>query len=505
MDDHQIIDPNPASSSKGSDQAAPGIDAHDVKAINRGETRELYKSREPIYPKRVRGTYRRVKAVAMTLMFAIYYGLPWLRWDRGEGAPDQAVLVDFPGRRFYFFFIEIWPQEIYYITGLLILAAIGLFLVTSLFGRIWCGFACPQTVWTDLFLAVERRVEGDRNKRIKLARAPWTLSKISKKIVKHSIWILIALCTGGAWVLYFHDAPTLLREILVGQAPLTAYVFIALLTFMTYLLGGFAREQVCIYMCPWPRIQGAMLDEDTLMVSYERDRGEPRGPHKKGETWEGRGHCVDCKQCVVVCPMGIDIRDGAQLECIGCALCVDACNGIMKKLDLEPNLIGFDTDKNIARRTRGEPTSFHIFRPRTFAYVGILIAVAGVMLYGLLNRSVLELNIQRDRNPLFVTLSDGSIRNGYTVKILNKRQGERVFRLDVASSVPMTTKILGFDEADGIPDIDVPQDKLRSLRVFLTKQAGSDTKSSIPVTFTITDIEDGTTADYDAVFIGGRP
>ncbi len=483
--------------------AAPGVERIDVTAINKTETRSLYKSREPIYPKRVQGTFRKTKAIAMTIMFAIYYGLPWVRWDRGLNAPDQAVLVDFPGRRFYFFFIEIWPQEIYYITGLLILAAIGLFLVTSLFGRVWCGFACPQTVWTDLFLAVERRVEGDRNKRIRLAKAPWTMDKIFKKIIKHSIWLVIAVGTGGAWVLYFHDAPTLFRDLFTLDAPMTAYLFIALLTFFTYLLGGFAREQVCIYMCPWPRIQGAMLDEDTLMVSYEKDRGEPRGPHKKGDTWEGRGHCVSCRQCVVVCPMGIDIRDGAQLECIGCGLCIDACNGIMKKLDLPQNLIAFDTDKNIERRSKGEPTSYSLFRPRTFVYSGVLVLVAAVMLLSLLNRSTLELNIQRDRNPLYVTLSDGGVRNGYTVKILNKTQDARNFRLTHQSEHALEMKIVGTDAQLQDFIVNVESDKLRAVRVFLTKPGDTSPVENIPVTFTVTDIELGTTASYEGTFVGG--
>jgi len=262
------------------------------------------------------GLYRNIKWLALFVLLGIYYITPWIRWDRGPGQPSQAVLVDFENARFYFFFIEIWPQEVYYITGLLILAALGLFLATSLFGRVWCGYACPQTIWTDLFIQVEKFFEGDRNARMKLDKAPWTTKKVFKKTGKHLVWLLIAALTGGAWILYFHDAPTIARDFFTGHAPTTSYVFITLMTFTTYWLAGHMREQVCTYMCPWPRIQAAMIDEDALNVTYRYDRGEPRGAHKKGTSWDDRGDCIDCRQCVAVCPVGIDIRDGLQLECI---------------------------------------------------------------------------------------------------------------------------------------------------------------------------------------------
>ena len=334
------------------EQAADGVEAHDAVAVNAAHSRELYKKREPIYPKLVHGKFRLGKWVFMALALGVYYILPFLRWDRGPGAPDQAVLVDFANARFYFFFIEIWPQEVYYITGLLIVSALALFLVTSLFGRVWCGYACPQTVWTDLFIAVERMFEGDRNKRIMLDRAEWSFNKAWRKIGKHAVWLLIAAATGGAWILYFHDAFAVVNNFVTGQAALTSYIFFGVLTFTTYVLAGTMREQVCTYMCPWPRIQGALIDKEALSVTYRVDRGEPRGRHKKGESWEGRGDCIDCKACVAACPMGIDIRDGDQLECINCALCIDACDDIMAKIGRPKGLIAYDSQDNVDRRAQ---------------------------------------------------------------------------------------------------------------------------------------------------------
>jgi cytochrome c oxidase accessory protein FixG len=237
----------------------------------------LYAARKKVYPQKVSGTFRRIKWGLMAFCLGVYYLLPFVRWNRGLGAPDQAVLVDLPNHRFYFFFIELWPQEVYYFTGLLILAAVTLFLMNSVGGRIWCGYLCPQTVWTDLFMQVERWIEGDRNKRMRLDQAPLSATKAARKLAKHAVWIAIALATGGAWIFYFNDAPTTLRALATGQAGATVYGFIGLFSATTYLLAGWAREQVCIYMCPWPRFQSAMFDEDTLLVTYEEWRGEPRG------------------------------------------------------------------------------------------------------------------------------------------------------------------------------------------------------------------------------------
>jgi cytochrome c oxidase accessory protein FixG len=325
----------------------------------------LYAKRKQNYPKLAHGRFRLIKWGVMAATLGVYYLIPWLRWPRGEGVPDQAVLADFEGERFYFFALEIWPQEIYLLAGLLILAALGLFLVTSLFGRVWCGYTCPQTVWTDLYIWVERAFEGDRAARMRLDAAGWSANKAFRKTGKHLVWILIAFVTGGAFILYWHDAPTIMRTFFTGEAPLTAYFFAGLLTFTTYILAGTMREQVCIYLCPWPRIQGALTDEHALNVTYRFDRGEPRAPLRKGESWDGRGDCIDCKQCVQVCPMGIDIRDGAQLECIHCGLCIDACDEMMKKIGRPAHLIFYDTDTAVAARAAGHTPEYRFLRART--------------------------------------------------------------------------------------------------------------------------------------------
>lgn len=393
-------------------EAAADVERIAADAVNKKENRPLYAARQRIHPKRAYGTFRRLKWLVMLVTLSIYYFTPWIRWPRGVSAPDQAVLLDFPNRKFYFFFIEVWPQEIYLLTGLLILAALVLFLVTSVAGRVWCGYTCPQTVWTDLFIAVERWVEGDRNARLRLDTAPWTAGKITKKAIKHSLWLLIAVATGGAWVFYFRDAPTLAQELLTIEAPMIAYLFIGIFTFTTYSLGGLMREQVCTYMCPWPRIQGALLDEDSLLVTYRDGRGEPRGPHKMNETWEGRGDCVSCRMCVAVCPTGIDIRDGPQLECIQCALCIDACNTIMKKVGRPPNLIAYDTFRNLEAAKTGGRAPVRLLRPRTIFYGVLILALTAVMGLTMTSRETLTLNVLRDRNPLFVTLSDGRVQIG---------------------------------------------------------------------------------------------
>ncbi len=412
----------------------------------------LYAPRTKIFPKTVKGRYRRLKWIIMAVTLAIYYLLPWLRWDRGPYAPDQAVLLDLANRRFYFFFIEIWPQEFYYVAGLLVMAGVGLFLITSTIGRAWCGYACPQTVWVDLFIHIERWIEGDRNARIKLDNGRWSLTKLAKRIAKHGAWILVGMATGGAWIFYFADAPTLLPDLFTLEAPFVAYATLALLTATTYTFGGLMREQVCTYMCPWPRIQGAMLDEKSLTVTYNDWRGEPRGKHARKVAQAGGtlGDCVDCNACVAVCPMGIDIRDGQQLECITCALCIDACDNVMDKLGRERGLVSYatlsDYNRNMAVATsasgRIDPglvrpgqgklserirrTSWRsVLRPRTFAYFALWCAIGVGMLVALSMRVPLGVNVLHDRNPQYVLLSDGSIRNGYDVKVLNMTTAPR--------------------------------------------------------------------------------
>lgn len=484
-------------------KAADTVERLDVAAVNSAAARKLYKEREPIYPKLVHGKYRAIKWAMLVFTLAVYYLLPWIRWPRGVAEPDQAVLVDFPGSRFYFFFIELWPNELYYLTGLLILAALGLFLATALFGRVWCGYACPQTVWTDLYIAVERLVEGDRNKRIKLAKAPWGPEKIAKKALKHFLWIVIAAGTGGAWVFYFHDAPTIFPQIFMGTAPATVYLFIGLLTFTTYVLAGSMREQVCTYMCPWPRIQAALTDPETLQVTYKYDRGETRGPHKKGQPWDGRGDCVDCNACVAACPMGIDIREGPQLECINCALCIDACNETMKKVERPLNLIGYDTDENLVRRQAGQKPFFKLIRSRTVFYAVLIVLLGGGMLYGLSSRATLEVNVIRDRTPPFVRLSDGSIRNTYTVKIINKANASRDFYVTATGPEGLKVSSVGEEATDNILKVSAEGDGLRSVRVFVTVAPSIRLRSENAITISVTEAEGDESVSDTTAFMAG--
>ncbi|MEX3009888.1 cytochrome c oxidase accessory protein CcoG [Hoeflea sp. TYP-13] len=473
------------------------VEQFDAQAVNAAWARKpLYEARKKIFPKRASGQFRRFKWLIMLVTLGIYYLTPWLRWDRGPFAPDQAVLVDLANRRFYFFWIEIWPQEFFYVAGLLVMAGFGLFLVTSAVGRAWCGYTCPQTVWVDLFLVVERAIEGERNQRMKLDAAPWSLDKIAKRVSKHVIWLLIAVATGGAWIFYFADAPTLLVNAVTGKAASVAYGTVAVLTATTYVFGGLMREQVCTYMCPWPRIQAAMLDEQSLVVTYNDWRGEPRSRHAKKAKAEGKvvGDCVDCNACVVVCPMGIDIRDGQQLECITCALCIDACDGVMDKLGRPRGLISYATldeySGNMALATAGGTTGINpdlvrnmdgsfsdkvrhfdwriIFRFRTMLYFTIWALVGIGLLVALGARDRLEVNVLRDRNPQYVTLSDGSIRNGYTVKLLNMIPEPRVIFLSMEGLPGATMSITGIDQPEGRSfAIPVDPDKLRTIKVYI--------------------------------------
>ncbi|MGI9504726.1 MAG: cytochrome c oxidase accessory protein CcoG, partial [Geminicoccaceae bacterium] len=345
----------------------------------------------------------------------------------------------------------------------------GLFLATAIGGRVWCGFACPQTVWTDLFMWVERKIQGDRGTRIRLEKQPWSAEKIRKKAATHAAWLLIAAATGGAWIMYFNDAPTVVYEIFTGQAGLAVYFFFGLFTFTTYLLAGWAREQVCTYMCPWPRIQAALLDQDSYVVTYEKWRGEPRGPHKKGTSWDGRGDCVACNQCVAVCPMGIDIRDGLQLECIGCGLCVDACNGVMEKVGRPLNLITLDTERNQYNRQADKPTESRLVRPRTIIYVVILAVLGLGVLLGLTGRAGLDFNVLHDRNPLFVKLADGSIRNGYTIKLLNRVRAPKTYALSLDGLEGATLSVLGQETDDGRSVLlGAEPDQVSTYRLFVT-------------------------------------
>ncbi len=482
--------------------AAEGVQRSDAQAVNAASQRQFYAARVPIYPKLVHGGFRKLKWAVMLVTLGIYYLVPWIRWDRGPGMPNQAVLIDMAHERFYFFFIEIWPQEVYYITGLLILASLGIFLAAALFGRVWCGYTCPQTVWTDLFIAVERWIEGDRSARIRLAKEKMSASKLAKRVSKHAAWILIAMATGGAWVFYFADAPTLARELVSGTAGSYSYAFIGILTFTTYSLGGLMREQVCTYMCPWPRIQAALIDHETLSVLYRSDRGEPRGVHKKGQPWEGRGDCIDCNQCVAACPMGIDIRDGAQLECINCALCIDACDEVMVKIGRPKGLIAYDTGDNVERRMQGGNSQFRFVRPRTMIYATLLVLIGGLMTYSLVTRATLGLDVLRDRNPTFVRLSDGSVRNGYTLKLMNHALAPRTLVLTVEDVTGATLNVIGIGQGHEI-SVPVEADRVHPLRVLVKIGPKNIHAKSMDMEFVLTDPKTGEKREVETVFLSG--
>jgi cytochrome c oxidase accessory protein FixG len=345
-------------------------------------------------------------------------------------------------------------------------------------------------------------IEGDRNKRIKLDQSPPSAAKISRKAAKHGAWLLIAFATGGAWIMYFNDAPTVLRDIFTGSAGPTVYGFVALFTATTYVLAGWAREQVCIYMCPWPRFQAAMFDEHTMLVTYEAWRGEPRGKAKAGSSPEGRGHCIDCGLCVRVCPTGIDIRTGQQLDCIGCGLCIDACNSVMEKMNWPRQLITYDSLSNQAARTRGERPSLHLLRPRSFIYAAVLLVGGGAMLLSLGLRSRLEITVQPDRAPLFVQLSDGGIQNGYTVKIINKTRDDRSFALSLEGLPGAGLMVVGH-EAEGLsPRLPVKRDSVGSFRVLVRTAADTQRPDSVAVNFVVSDPTSSEISRYGTYFHG---
>ena len=467
----------------------------------KAEKISLYAKRQPVYPKAVDGRFRRLKWAIMAVTLAIYWVTPWIRWDRGPYAPDQAVLVDLAHRRFYMFAIEIWPHEFYYVAGLLIMAGIGLFLVTSAVGRAWCGYACPQTVWTDLYQHVERFLDGDRNAQIRLAKAPWGLKKIARRAFKYAVWLLIAFATGGAWIFYFADAPSLNEQFWGGQAHYVAYATVAFLTATTFTLGGFMREQVCVYMCPWPRIQTAMLDEKSLIVTYKDWRGEPRSRGlKKTADSNALGDCIDCMQCVQVCPTGIDIREGPQIGCITCALCIDACDKVMAQIGRPRGLIDYCTEDDARIEAAGgisQPVLKTLFRPRTIIYFVIWTSIGLAMLFALSARTRLDISALQDRNPLYVRLSDGSVRNNYTVKIRNMEARPRDMEIGVTGLSGAVLWAEGESREQAAPSVrvTVPADSVARSRIYIALPAEGAQRTDFAFTVRALDREGGSSSD----------
>jgi cytochrome c oxidase accessory protein FixG len=459
-----VVDGQPVGSISG---GAPKKIVLDI-SHKRARARGIGADSGPVVPQSVSGRIRRIKWAMVVLCLTVYYALPFLRWDRGPGEPNQAVLLDFDHGRLYAFFIEIWPQELYYLTGLLVLAATVLVLANAGGGRLWCGFACPQTVWTDLFLLVERWIEGDRRERLKKRGAPLSVRRIGEVGAKHAAWIAISLATGGALVFYFTDAPTLARDLMHGDASLFAWVWVAIFAGTTYGLAGFAREQVCTFMCPWPRLQGAIWDAEAFTVNYRDYRGEQRMSVKKAMEFRARGgqagDCVDCNQCVAVCPIGIDIRQGPNFACINCGLCVDACDSVMAKLDRPRGLIDFETWNNIERGRRNVAPVSRLVRPKTVALTAACIGLTAAMGAAFALRSDGSMSVQHDRNPRVVSLSDGSVRNAYTVKLVNKSSTPQSFLLK-GDGLGATMAIIG---ADANKPISIPPNGSESVRVTLT-------------------------------------
>lgn len=463
---------------------------------------KLFEARKRLFPQKAKGRFRKIKSILNVIFLAIYLLVPFLRFERGIDAPDQAILIDFPNSKFYFFFIEIWPQETYYFAGILIIAAIALFFVTSLFGRVWCGYACLQTVWTDIFIAIERFFQGDRNARIMLDRKN-SFAKFYKKFLTHFCWILAGLITGFGFVAYFTDAIALLHNIIDLKFSFISTGWILGIALSTYIMAGFAREQVCTYMCPYSRFQSAMFDQDTLMITYDEKRGEPRGNKKKANLAEEKiGDCIDCKQCVVVCPTGIDIRNGLQMECIACGLCIDACDDIMDKIGKPRGLIRYDTEKNLLNPTK--KNQFRILRPRTFYYSTVLLIVCSIMLFNLMHKAKVEATIIQNRNPLFVTMKNGDIQNSYYLKIENKTHQKKIFTLKMTEPQGAKYRVGSYGH-NTINHLPVESDSIGKFKLFITLNKEMINQSQDGrrfINFMVIDQDNQEKTPLQAIFIG---
>lgn len=384
---------------------------------------QLYAARTHIFPRSVSGRFRRLKWAVVALAYGVYFLLPWLRWEREAGAA-QAVLFDLAGRKFYLFDLVVHPQDIFWLAGVLMIFAYLLFFVTGLAGRVFCGYFCFQTLWTDAYILIERLVQGERPARIRLAKAPWGPLKLFKTGLTHLLWLLIAFVTGLTFVLYWGDAPVLTVAFFTGEAPFAAYATTLFLTTTTYVMAGIAREQVCTYMCPYARFQAVMFDKDTLIVSYHQERGEgTQGRAKLGRELKtpeqrraaGVGDCIDCGYCVQVCPTGIDIRNGLQIQCISCALCIDACDNIMDSLQWPRGLIGYSS-----QRVEDGGQKARLLRPKVIGYAAILLLAVGLLTWSVSQQAPFDLSVTQVRQPIFTRLSDGRIQNSYEIKVNNK-------------------------------------------------------------------------------------
>ncbi len=387
-----------------------------------GASADLYAAREKIYTRAFSGLFRNLRRVGGAVLFILFFGTVWLNWNG-----RQAVWWDLPDRKFHIFGATFWPQDFMLLSWLLIICAFGLFFITVFAGRVWCGYTCPQSVFTWVFMWAEKITEGDRNQRMKLDKAPMSANKFLRKLAKHAIWLAVGILVAITFVGYFTPIRELVPDLLTLNVNGWAAFWIGFFTLATYGSAGYLREQVCIYMCPYARFQSVMFDKDTLIVSYDPRRGEKRGPRKKDADYKamGLGDCVDCTMCVQVCPTGIDIRDGLQIECIGCAACIDACDAIMDKMNYPRGLISYTTEHNLS----GQKT--HLLRPRLIGYAVALLAMMGLFTYAVYDRPLVKLDVLKDR-VLYRENEQGNIENVYTLKVMNKAQHERTFVIEAS-------------------------------------------------------------------------
>jgi cytochrome c oxidase accessory protein FixG len=388
---------------------------------------KMYQAREEIYPREAKGRYANWRRVCVWLTQLVFYGLPWLSWN-----DRQAVLFDLGARKFYIFGVVLWPQDFIYLALLLIICAYSLFLFTAIAGRLWCGYACPQTVYTEIFMWIERKIEGSRSARMRLDKQPWSTSKLAKKSAKHLVWGAVALWTGFTFVGYFTPLSELRQSVMtLGLGP-WEWFWILFYAFATYGNAGWMREQVCKYMCPYARFQSSMFDKDTLIVTYDKERGDPRGARSKTAAKSDLGDCIDCSMCVQVCPTGIDIRDGLQYDCIGCAACIDACNLVMDKVGSPRGLVKYSTDNAMHAQMSQKQIRQRAMRPRVLIYSTILLVIVGAFFISLITRTPLKMDVIRDRGAMGREVEDGIIENVYRLQIMNTDEHAHRYKISVS-------------------------------------------------------------------------
>jgi cytochrome c oxidase accessory protein FixG len=450
----------------------------------------LYLAEAKVYPREVQGRFARLRTLSVWVLLGVFYLLPWLQWGG-----RQAVLFDLPARKFFIAGLVFWPQDFIFLTWLLIIAALALFFFTAIGGRLWCGYACPQTVWTETFLWMERLAEGDRAARVKLDKAPWSARKLGRKSLKQLLWITFALWTGFTFVGFFTPIRTLAGEVTALSPGPWETFWILFYAFATYGNAGYLREQVCKYMCPYARFQGAMFDRDTLVITYDERRGEPRGARRRGTDarMQGKGDCIDCTLCVQVCPTGIDIRKGLQIECIACAACIDVCDDVMDKMGSPGGLIRYTTQHALEHK----PT--RVLRPRTLIYGAILALLTVGFVVALAVRSPVSLDVIRDRNALFRLTDDGNVDNVYTIRILNKSEHPRRFRLEARGSAPLT--LIAKQSEYDVPPGAVYSLPLRVRRAAYDPESG-ETRGPETIVFTVRSLDDpDVTTETEARFL----